>query len=131
MTALVGSSGAGKTILADLIPRFYDPTQGQIFIDGIDLQEYDIKSLRRKLAVVSQDTFIFNASVRDNIAYALEEVDEEAVWEAARLANALEFIHKLPEGFDTQLGERGVRLSGGQRQRLAIARALLLSLIHI
>ncbi|MDZ4873491.1 MAG: Heterocyst differentiation ATP-binding protein HepA [Chroococcidiopsis cubana SAG 39.79] len=125
MTALVGSSGAGKTTLADLIPRFYDPTQGQIFIDGIDLQNYDIKSLRRKLAVVSQDTFIFNASVRDNIAYALEEVDEDAVWEAARLANALEFIHKLPEGFDTQLGERGVRLSGGQRQRLAIARALL------
>ncbi|MGL4621313.1 MAG: ABC transporter ATP-binding protein, partial [Chroococcidiopsis sp.] len=125
MTALVGSSGAGKTTLADLIPRFYDPTQGQIFIDGIDLQNYDIKSLRRKLAVVSQDTFIFNASVRDNIAYALEEVDEEAVWEAARLANALEFIQKLPEGFDTQLGERGVRLSGGQRQRLAIARALL------
>jgi len=125
MTALVGASGAGKTTLADLIPRFYDPTQGQIFIDGIDLKEYDIKSLRRKLAVVSQDTFIFNASVRDNIAYALEEVDEAAVWEAARLANALEFIQKLPEGFDTQLGERGIRLSGGQRQRLAIARALL------
>jgi subfamily B ATP-binding cassette protein MsbA len=125
MTALVGASGAGKTTLADLIPRFYDPTQGQIFIDGIDLQKYDINSLRRKLAVVSQDTFIFNASVRDNIAYALAEVDEAAIWEAARLANALEFIHKLPEGFDTQLGDRGVRLSGGQRQRIAIARALL------
>lgn len=125
MTALVGASGAGKTTLADLIPRFYDPTQGQIFIDGIDLQNYEINSLRRRLAVVSQDTFIFNASVRDNIAYALEDVDEAAIWEAARLANALEFIQKLPEGFDTQLGERGVRLSGGQRQRLAIARALL------
>jgi ATP-binding cassette, subfamily B, bacterial MsbA len=125
MTALVGASGAGKSTLADLIPRFYDPTAGSILIDGIDLREFDISSLRRKMAVVSQDTFIFNASVRDNIAYAIEDVDEAAVWEAAQLANALEFIQKLPEGFDTLLGDRGVRLSGGQRQRIAIARALL------
>jgi subfamily B ATP-binding cassette protein MsbA len=125
MTALVGASGAGKTTLADLIPRFYDPTQGKILLDGIDLREFQINSLRRKLAVVSQDTFIFNTSVRNNIAYALEGVDETAIWEAAHLANALEFILDLPQGFDTQLGDRGVRLSGGQRQRLAIARALL------
>jgi subfamily B ATP-binding cassette protein MsbA len=125
MTALIGASGAGKTTLADLIPRFYDPTQGKILIDGVELREFEINTLRRKLAVVSQDTFIFNTSVRNNIAYALEGADEAAVWEAARLANALEFIQELPEGFDTQLGDRGVRLSGGQRQRIAIARALL------
>jgi subfamily B ATP-binding cassette protein MsbA len=125
MTALVGASGAGKSTLADLIPRFYDPTQGKILIDGVDLREFDINSVRRRLAVVSQDTFIFNTSVRNNIAYALEGVDEEAIREAARLANALEFIEDMPEGFETQLGDRGVRLSGGQRQRIAIARALL------
>jgi len=125
MTALVGGSGAGKTTLADLIPRFYDPTGGKILIDGVDLKTYDIKSLRQKLAVVSQDTFIFNANVRDNIAYALEGVEEADILEAASQAYALEFIQQLPEGFDTQLGDRGVRLSGGQRQRLAIARALL------
>lgn len=125
MTALVGASGAGKSTLVDLIPRFYDPTQGQILVDGIDLSAFDINSVRRKLAVVSQDTFIFNDTVRNNIAYALEEVDEATIHQAARLANALDFIQSLPEGFDTQLGDRGVRLSGGQRQRIAIARALL------
>jgi subfamily B ATP-binding cassette protein MsbA len=125
MTALVGGSGAGKSTLADLIPRFYDPTQGKVLIDGIDLREFEINSLRRRLAVVSQDTFIFNTSVRNNIAYAMEQADEAAIWEAARRANALEFILELPDGFETKLGERGVRLSGGQRQRIAIARALL------
>jgi len=125
MTALVGASGAGKTTLADLIARFYDPTEGSILIDGIDLREFEINSLRRKLAIVSQDTFIFNTSVRNNIGYAMEGAAEAAIWEVARLANALEFIKELPEGFDTQLGDRGVRLSGGQRQRIAIARALL------
>lgn len=124
-TALVGSSGAGKTTLADLIPRFYDPTQGEILIDGVDLREFEINTLRRKMAIVSQDTFIFNTSARDNIAYGLEEVDEAAIRGAARQANALDFILDLPEGFDTLLGDRGVRLSGGQRQRIAIARALL------
>ncbi len=124
-TALVGSSGAGKSTLADLIPRFYDPTEGQILIDGVDLREFDIKSLRRKMAVVSQDTFIFNTSVRNNIAYGTENAKESDIREAARLSNALNFILELPEGFDTQLGDRGVRLSGGQRQRIAIARALL------
>ena len=123
--ALVGASGAGKTTLADLIPRFYDPLGGKILIDGLDLREFEINSLRRKLAVVSQNTFIFNASVRDNIAYAIATADEADIREAARLANALEFIDQMPEGFDTQLGDRGVRLSGGQKQRIAIARALL------
>ncbi|WP_235441114.1 heterocyst formation ABC transporter subunit HepA [Limnoraphis robusta] len=125
MTALVGASGAGKTTLANLIPRFYDVTQGQILIDDLDLREFDVYSLRRRMAVVSQDTFIFNTSVRDNIAYALENVEEEAVVEAARFANALDFIQELPQGMDTILGDRGVRLSGGQRQRIAIARAIL------
>ncbi len=125
MTALVGASGAGKTTLADLISRFDDPIQGQLLIDGIDLRNFDIASLRHKLAVVSQDTFIFNASIRDNIAYALPHIDDQAVWQAAQQANALEFIQDMPEGFDTLLGDRGVRLSGGQRQRIAIARALL------
>jgi subfamily B ATP-binding cassette protein MsbA len=125
MTALVGSSGAGKTTLADLIPRFYDPTEGKVLIDGVDLREFEINSLRRKMAVVSQDTFIFNTSVRNNIAYGTEGASEEEILEAARLANALEFIQEMPEGLETQLGDRGVRLSGGQRQRIAIARALL------
>ena len=124
-TALVGASGAGKTTLADLIPRFYDPTRGQILIDGIDLREFELNSLRRKMAVVSQDTFIFNTSVWNNIAYGTEGANEGEIREAARLANALEFILELPEGFETLLGDRGVRLSGGQRQRIAIARALL------
>ncbi len=123
--ALVGGSGAGKSTLADLIPRFYDPTKGKILLDGLNLREFNINSLRQRVSVVSQNTFIFNASVRDNIAYAMATVDEAAIREAARFANALEFIDQMPEGFDTQLGDRGVRLSGGQRQRIAIARALL------
>jgi subfamily B ATP-binding cassette protein MsbA len=125
MTALVGASGAGKTTLADLIPRFYDPTQGKVLIDGIDLRQFEINSLRQKLAIVSQDTFIFNTSVRNNIVYGKEGATEQEIQEAARLAHALEFIQDMPEGFETQLGDRGVRLSGGQRQRIAIARALL------
>ena len=125
MTALVGASGAGKSTLADLIPRFYDPTQGKILIDGTDLREFDINTIRRQMSVVSQDTFIFNTSVRNNIAYGLDNIDDAAIEEAAKLANALEFIQNLPEGFETRLGDRGVRLSGGQRQRIAIARALL------
>jgi len=124
-TALVGASGAGKTTLADLIPRFYDPTQGHIFVDGVDLKELDVYSLRKNMAIVSQDTFIFNTSVWNNIAYGTLNATEAEIKEAARLANALEFIQDMPQGFDTQLGDRGVRLSGGQRQRIAIARALL------
>lgn len=124
-TALVGASGAGKTTLADLIPRFYDPTEGHIFVDGVDLKDFDIYSLRKNMAVVSQDTFIFNTSVWNNISYGTLSATEAEIKEAAKLANALEFIQDMPEGFDTQLGDRGVRLSGGQRQRIAIARALL------
>ncbi|AKG23268.1 heterocyst formation ABC transporter subunit HepA [Calothrix sp. 336/3] len=125
MTALVGGSGAGKTTLADLIPRFHDPTEGHVFVDGVDLREYEINSLRRRMAVVSQDTFIFNASVWDNIAYGTPEATEAEIREAAKQANALEFVEQMPDGFNTILGDRGVRLSGGQRQRIAIARALL------
>ncbi|MDJ0594194.1 MAG: ABC transporter ATP-binding protein [Pleurocapsa sp. MO_226.B13] len=125
ITALVGESGAGKTTLADLIPRFYDLTKGSILFDGEDLRNFDLTSVRRKMAIVSQDTFIFNASVRDNIAYGLEKIDEKEIWSVAQLAHAVEFIEELPEGLDTVLGDRGVRLSGGQRQRIAIARALL------
>jgi subfamily B ATP-binding cassette protein MsbA len=123
--ALVGASGAGKSTLADLLPRFYDPVEGRIAIDGEDLREFNIRSLRRAMGIVSQDTFLFNNSVRYNIAYGLEHVTEEEVIQAAKRANAYEFIVQLPKGFDTTIGDRGVLLSGGQRQRLAIARALL------
>jgi subfamily B ATP-binding cassette protein MsbA len=125
MTAIVGASGAGKSTLVDLIPRFYDPTLGRILIDGVDLREFEINSVRGKLAVVSQDTFIFNTTVRNNIAYGSPNATQNDILQACRLANALDFILDLPEGFETQLGDRGVRLSGGQRQRIAIARALL------
>jgi ATP-binding cassette, subfamily B, bacterial MsbA len=125
MTAFVGSSGAGKTTLVDLVPRFYDPVEGCIEIDGVNLRSLDIDSLRRKISVVSQETFIFNTTVWENIAYGTPDATHEEVMEAARLANALEFIQDMPEGFNTLLGDRGVRLSGGQRQRLAIARALI------
>jgi len=125
MVALVGASGAGKSTIADLLPRFYDPTQGRILIDGLDLREYDIRSLRQKMGVVSQDTFLFNNTVFYNIAYGLDNVSEAEVIKAAKRANAYEFILNLPKGFDTELGDRGVLLSGGQKQRMAIARALL------
>ncbi|MFN5854392.1 MAG: heterocyst formation ABC transporter subunit HepA [Pseudanabaenaceae cyanobacterium] len=123
--ALVGASGAGKSTLVDLLARFYNPVSGTIWLDKYPIQEYDIKSLRNKMAIVSQDTFIFNTTVRNNIAYGLSGITDEEIWEAANLANALQFIEEMPEGMDTLLGDRGVRLSGGQRQRLAIARALL------
>ncbi|MGF1570232.1 MAG: ABC transporter ATP-binding protein [Nodosilinea sp.] len=123
--ALVGSSGAGKSTLADLLPRFYDPVQGRILIDGVDLREFSLGSLRRAMGIVSQDTFLFNATIRDNIAYAQPQATQEAVLRAAKQANAYEFIRQLPQGFETLVGDRGVLLSGGQRQRLAIARALL------
>jgi len=126
-TALVGASGAGKTTLVDLLPRFYDPSRGQILIDGVDLRAFKIDTLRRRMAIVSQDTFIFDTTVRENITYGVDASDstDQKVYEVAQMANALGFILDLPEGFDTVLGERGVRLSGGQRQRIAIARALL------
>jgi subfamily B ATP-binding cassette protein MsbA len=123
--ALVGASGAGKSTIADLLPRFYDPTGGRITIDDIDLREYNLKSLRRAMGIVSQDTFLFDNSVRYNIAYGLQDVTEEEIIDAAKRANAYEFIVQLPQGLDTEIGDRGVMLSGGQRQRIAIARALL------
>lgn len=123
--ALVGSSGAGKSTLVDLLPRFYDPTSGCITIDGVDLRDFELKSLRKAMGIVSQDTFLFNDTVRKNIAYGRPEATDEEIMIAAKRANAYEFIIKLPEGFDTLIGDRGVMLSGGQRQRLAIARALL------
>ena len=123
--ALVGASGAGKSTLADLIAHFYEPTEGKILLDGTNLKEFDISSVRRRMAIVSQDTFIFNASIRDNIAYGSPQATDTEVWAAAESANAKDFIKDMPKGFDTILGDRGVRLSGGQRQRIAIARALL------
>ncbi|MBW4486804.1 MAG: ABC transporter ATP-binding protein/permease [Trichocoleus desertorum ATA4-8-CV12] len=123
--ALVGASGAGKSTMADLLPRFYEPTEGRITIDNQDLREFNLQSLRRAMGIVSQDTFLFNDSVRNNIAYGKEDATDEDVIEAAKRSNAYEFIVQLPQGFDTPLGDRGVLLSGGQRQRLAIARALL------
>lgn len=125
MMALVGASGAGKSTLADLLARFYEPTKGQLEIDGVDLTQFDVNHYRRQIGIVSQDTFLFNASIRDNIRYGRAQASDEDVFQAAQQANALEFIQKLPDGFDTLIGDRGVLLSGGQRQRLAIARALL------
>jgi subfamily B ATP-binding cassette protein MsbA len=121
----VGASGAGKSTLVDLLPRFYDPTDGRITLDGVDLREFDLLSLRRAMGIVSQDTFLFNTSVGANIAYGCPNASQDQIIDAAKRANAYEFIVKLPQGFETIVGDRGVMLSGGQRQRLAIARALL------
>ncbi len=123
--AIVGPSGAGKSTLVDLIPRFYDPTKGRILIDGIDLRMLKIKSLRDKIGIVTQETILFNDTVRNNIAYGLEDCPMEKIVEAAIAANAHDFIMQLPNGYDTIIGERGTKLSGGQRQRISIARALL------
>ena len=126
VVALVGASGAGKSTLVDLIPRFNEPTQGRIRIDDVDTREVALPSLRRLIGIVSQDTVLFNDTVRNNIAYGVgERFTDAQVEAAARAANAHEFIAALPDGYATMLGERGTRLSGGQRQRLAIARALL------
>jgi ATP-binding cassette subfamily B protein len=123
--ALVGPSGAGKTTLSNLVARFYDPSAGRVLLDGVDLRDYDVESFRSLLGIVEQDVFLFDGSIRDNIAFARRDASDQEIHEAAAAANALEFIDKLSLGFDTVIGERGVRLSGGQRQRLAIARAVL------
>ncbi|MBN1889555.1 MAG: ABC transporter ATP-binding protein [Thermoflexales bacterium] len=125
VVALVGPSGAGKTSIASLLCRFYDPTHGRILVDGHDLRGVQLRSLRRQVAVVLQDTFLFNASVRENLLYGKPEASQEEIVAAAKAAYAHEFIEQLPQGYETQIGERGVRLSGGQRQRLALARAIL------
>ena len=123
--AFVGSSGSGKSTLVLLLLRLYDPTRGRILLDSVDLRDLERSSVHRKISIVSQDTFLFNATVRDNIAYGLENVSQPDLESAAKTAYALDFIKNLPSGFDTILGDRGVRLSGGQRQRIAIARAIL------
>ena len=123
--ALVGPSGAGKSTLADLIPRFYDVTEGSILLDGEDIRNIKLNSLRSLMGIVTQETFLFNDSVKANIAYGLESVSDEDIKKAAIAANANEFIEQLPDGYNTIIGERGVKLSGGQRQRISIARAIM------
>jgi subfamily B ATP-binding cassette protein MsbA len=124
--AIVGMSGAGKTTLVDLLFRFFDATSGSIIIDGRPIQKYKLTSLRRQLALVTQETFLFNDTIWNNIAFGCEqEVTREEILEAARAAHVDVFASKLDEGYDTILGERGVKLSGGQRQRISIARAIL------
>jgi ABC-type multidrug transport system fused ATPase/permease subunit len=123
--ALIGRTGSGKTTLAGLVPRFYDVSDGRVLVDGVDVRELTRRSLRAAIGVISQDPFLFSASVRDNIAFGVPDVPAEAVEAAARAAQAHEFIVELPSGYDTVIGERGITLSGGQRQRIAIARALV------
>jgi ATP-binding cassette subfamily B protein/subfamily B ATP-binding cassette protein MsbA len=127
VVALVGRSGAGKTTVTDLVARFHDPTRGRILLNGVDIRDFRLRTYRDLLAIVQQDVFLFDGSVRDNIAYGRHSATEEQIEDAARRANAHEFIAKLPEGYETYIGERGVKLSGGQCQRLAIARAVLAS----
>jgi ATP-binding cassette subfamily B protein/subfamily B ATP-binding cassette protein MsbA len=127
VVALVGRSGAGKTTVTDLVARFHDPTRGRILLNGTDIREFRLRSYRELLAIVQQDVFLFDGSVRDNIAYGRHDASDAEIEDAARRANAHEFIDKLPEQYGTFIGERGVKLSGGQQQRLAIARAILAS----
>ncbi|PIG95370.1 ABC transporter ATP-binding protein [Gloeocapsopsis sp. IPPAS B-1203] len=125
--AFVGASGAGKTTIVNLLPRFYDPLSGEIFIDGIDIQDVTLRSLRRQIGIVPQETILFSGTIAQNIAFGKTEFDLNEIETAAKIANAHQFITQLPYGYDTLVGERGVNLSGGQRQRLAIARAVLLN----
>src|SRR6476619_3428655 len=124
--ALIGHTGSGKTTLASLVPRFYDATEGRITIDGVDVRDVKLQSLRREIGIVAQDPFLFSATVRENIAFGRADATDEEVERAARLAQAHDFIDALPDGYDAVIGERGITLSGGQRQRLAIARALIM-----
>jgi ABC-type multidrug transport system fused ATPase/permease subunit len=122
--AILGGTGSGKSSIINLIPRFYDVSSGSIKLDGIDIRDFTIKSLRTHIGIVRQDPFIFSTSIRENISYGVKEASTESIIEAAKTAKIHEFIESLPDGYDTQVGERGVTLSGGQKQRLAIARAL-------
>jgi len=124
--ALIGHTGSGKTTLAALVPRFYDATEGRVLVDGVDVRDVTRRSLRREIGVISQDPFLFSATVRENIAFGVLDATDERVERAARAAQAHEFVQELPQGYDTIIGERGITLSGGQRQRLAIARALVI-----
>jgi subfamily B ATP-binding cassette protein MsbA len=123
--ALVGSSGGGKSTLVNLIPRFFDVSSGSLTIDGTDIRDVTFNSLRKQIGIVTQQTILFNDTVRNNIAYGSPDASEEQIMDAARAAHALNFIQQLPNGFDTVIGESGARLSGGERQRLSIARAIL------
>jgi ABC-type multidrug transport system fused ATPase/permease subunit len=125
VVALIGHTGAGKSTLASLVPRFYDPVAGRVLVDGVDVRDVALASLRRAVGVVSQDPFLFSTTVRENIAFGAADVSDREVELAARAAQAHEFIEQLPDGYETVIGERGITLSGGQRQRIAIARALL------
>ena len=125
VTALVGSSGSGKSTIADLIPRFYDVVDGSVTIDDVDIKDIEINSLRRLMGIVSQETILFNDTIGSNIKYGLQSVSDKRLEVAAKNANAVDFIKEQPEGFETMIGEKGVRLSGGQRQRIAIARGIL------
>jgi ABC-type multidrug transport system fused ATPase/permease subunit len=122
--ALIGQTGSGKTTLTSLVPRFYDTTGGRVLVDGVDIRNVRLTSLRRAIGVISQDPFLFSASVRENVTFGAPDLDDAEVERIARLAQAHEFVEELPDGYDTIIGERGITLSGGQRQRLAIARAL-------
>jgi ABC-type multidrug transport system fused ATPase/permease subunit len=126
IVALIGHTGAGKTTIASLIPRFYDVQAGRVTIDGVDVRDVTLASLRREIGVIAQDPFLFSATVRENIAFGHPDATDEEVERAARLAQAHEFVEALPDGYDTVIGERGITLSGGQRQRVAIARALVI-----
>ena len=123
--ALVGSSGAGKTTLCSLIPRFYDVTEGRVLLDGEDIRELKLQSLRNQIGIVQQDVYLFAGTVMENIRYGKPDATDEEVIRAAKAANAHEFIMELEQGYDTDIGQRGVKLSGGQKQRLSIARVFL------
>jgi len=125
MVALVGSSGSGKTTLANLLPRFYEPTAGRLLIDGVDIQSFTLASLRAQIGIVSQEVVLFDDTVIKNILFGRQSASETDIVQAAKLAYAHDFIERLPQGYKTMIGERGVKLSGGERQRLAIARAIL------
>jgi ATP-binding cassette subfamily B protein/subfamily B ATP-binding cassette protein MsbA len=125
VTALVGPTGVGKTTLVSLIPRFYDVSSGAILLDGVDIRNIELESLRKQISIVLQDVFLFYGSVRENILFGKPGASEEEIIAASQAANAHEFITQLSEGYDTLIGERGVKLSGGQKQRISIARALL------
>ncbi|MGH9448637.1 MAG: ABC transporter ATP-binding protein, partial [Terriglobia bacterium] len=125
LAALAGPTGAGKTTIVSLLPRFYDPSSGLVRIDGVDIRRFSLKSLRQQMSFVLQETLLFHAPIWQNIAYGKPEARRAEILRAAELANASEFIEKMPQGYDTIVGERGVTLSGGQRQRVAIARAIV------
>jgi ATP-binding cassette subfamily B protein/subfamily B ATP-binding cassette protein MsbA len=125
LAAFVGPTGVGKTTIASLIPRFYDPVEGRVLLDGVDLRNVSLRELRSQISIVLQDVFLFHGTVRENIAFGRVGAGEEEILTASAVANADEFIQELPEGYDTLVGERGVKLSGGQKQRLSIARAVL------